>query len=124
MTVAALNVLVSLLLGFGAVQELVVPGIRGGEAQPLAIGLAGTAVSLLLALSGVAHWRRWPSARTLLAAAGALLVAFHAYAALPPHRNVGLLALLVGAGYGVFLLAIALRRTPFDGPSRPHVSVG
>ncbi|HEY0081438.1 MAG TPA: hypothetical protein VGB61_01510 [Pyrinomonadaceae bacterium] len=31
---------------------------------------------------------------------------FHVYAACPPHRNVGILVLLVGVGYGLLLLAV------------------
>jgi hypothetical protein len=65
-------------------------------------------VSLLLAASGIAFWRRRPTARRLLLLAAVSSVAFHVYAALPPHRNVGMLALLVGAGYGLVLLGVAL----------------
>jgi hypothetical protein len=63
-------------------------------------------VSVLLALSGVGLWRRWPNARSLLAVAAVLSIVFHVYAACPPHRNVGILVLLVGAGYGLLLLGV------------------
>lgn len=108
MTVAVLSILVALFLGYGAVEELIVRGIRGGEAQPLVVGLAGISVSLLLIAAGVAFWRRRTEARRLMLAAAVASVAFHLYAALPPHRNVGVLALLVGAGYGLVLLGVAL----------------
>ena len=108
MVVALFSILVALFLGYGAVEEFVVRGVRGGETQPLVVGLVGIVVSLLLAAAGLALWRRRPSARGLALVAAASSVAFHVYAALPPHRNVGLLALLVGAGYGLILLAATL----------------
>lgn len=103
---AILNILVALFLGYGAVEEFWVRGVRGGEVQPLVVGLAGAFVSLLLALAGVRLWQRRPNARPLAVVAAVLSIAFHVYAALPPHRNVGILALLVGAGYGLLLLGV------------------
>ena len=105
MIIAVLNLLVALFLGYGAVEELWVRGVRGGEVQPLVVGLVGAFVSALVALSGVGLWRRWPKARSLAVVAALLSIAFHVYAACPPHRNVGILVLLVGAGYGLLLLA-------------------
>lgn len=108
MALALFSILVALFLGFGAVGEFIVRGVRGGEVQPFFVGLAGIIVSLLLAGAGVALWRRWPSARKLVLIAALSSVVFHVYAALPPHRNVGVLALVVGAGYGLVLLGFAL----------------
>jgi hypothetical protein len=108
MILAMLNILVALFLGYGAVAEFWIRGVRGGEVQPLVAGLVGTLVSVLLALSGFALWRRWSKASSLVIAASVLSILFHVYAALPPHRNVGILALLVGAGYGLILLGITL----------------
>lgn len=108
MVIAVFSILVALFLGFGAVQEFIMRGVRGGEVQPFLIGLAGIIVSLLLAAAGIAFWRRWQSARRLVLLAAVSSVAFHVYAALPPHRNVGILVLLVGAGYGLVLLWVAL----------------
>ena len=108
MVIALFSILVALFLGYGAVEEFVVRGVRGGEVQPLIVGLVGVVVSLMLAAAGVAIWRRHPSARRLALLAAASSVAFHVYAALPPHRNVGILALLVGAGFGLLLLGVAL----------------
>ncbi len=34
------------------------------------------------------------------------MVVFHVYAALPPHRNVGILILVLAAGYGLLLLIV------------------
>ena len=117
MIFAILNILVALFLGYGAVEEFWVRGVRGGEVQPLVVGLTGAFVSILLALSGVGLWRRWPNARTLAVAAALLSIVFHVYAACPPHRNVGILVLLVGAGYGLLLLSgIAL--IPGEGKAR------
>ena len=106
MVLALFSILVALFLGFGAVQELIVRGVRGGEVQPFFVGLVGLIVSVLLAISGIALWRQWPMARRLALLAAISLVAFHVYAALPPHRNVGVPALIVGAGYGLVLLGI------------------
>ena len=108
MALTVLNILVALVLGFGAVQELIVPGIRGGQAQPFFIGLAGIVVSVLFIASGIAMWRKWPSARPLVIVSAIFSILFHVYAALPPHRNVGPPALIIGAGYGLVLLIITL----------------
>ena len=108
MILAILNILVALLLGFGAVQEVIVPGILGGRIQPLIIGLIGAAVSVLFLISGIAMLRNAPNARRLAIITSILSVLFHVYAALPPHRNVGPPALIIGAGYDLVLLLITL----------------
>jgi hypothetical protein len=108
MTLMVFNVLVALLTGFGAVQEFIVRGIRGREVQPFFIGLGGMAVSLLFITSGVAMWRRWPSARLLVIITAISSIVFHVYAALPPHRSAGAPALIIGAGYGLVLLIVTL----------------
>jgi uncharacterized membrane protein YhaH (DUF805 family) len=108
MKLALLNIAVALFLGYGAAEELWVRGVRGGETQPLVVGIVGALVSLLLLVSGVARWRRRARARQLQIAAAVLLVAFHAYAALPPHRNVGILVLAVAVAYALVLLAASL----------------
>ena len=107
MILAVLNILVALVLGFGAVQELIVGGLRDPEAQPF-IGLAGIVVSVLFIISGVAMLRKWPSARRLAIVTAISSIVFHGYAALPPHRIMGLPALIVGVGYGLILLVITL----------------
>ena len=108
---------VGLVLGFGGLQELFVRGIWDGERQPLLLGAAGALVAALLLLSALAMWRRWTVWPRLAALAGALSVAVHVYGALPPERNVGVLALMLGVGIGVVLLAQALRSRE----SRPHL---
>jgi hypothetical protein len=108
MILAALSILVALLTGFGAVQELIVRGIIDREVQPLIISLVGAAVSVLFLISGIAMWRKWPSTRRLVIVTAILSIVFHVYAALPPHRNVGPVALIVGAGYGLVLLIATL----------------
>ena len=85
----------AIALGYGAVQELVVRGVRGGEPQPFAVGAVGAVGAVASGL--------------LLAAA--LSTGFHAYAALPPHRNVGPAALLLALAASAALLGVA-RRTP------------
>ncbi len=108
MTVVVLNIVVALLVGFGAVQEFVVRGILDREVQPFFIGFAGIVVSLLFVTSSVARWQKWPSARRLAIVTATLSILFHVYAALPPHRTVGFPALIIGAGYGFVLLIITL----------------
>jgi peptidoglycan/LPS O-acetylase OafA/YrhL len=107
MVFAVLNIVVALVLGFGVVQEFIVRGLRDRESQPF-IGLAGIVVSVLFITSGVAMWRKWPSARRLAIVTAVSSILFHVYAALPPHRNVGPPALIIGAGYGLVLLIITL----------------
>ena len=109
MMLAVLNILVALLTGFGAVQEFIVLGIRDREVQPFFIGLAGIVVSVLFLTSGVAMWRKRPSARRLAIVTAVSSIVFHIYAALPPHRNVGPVALIVGVGYGLVLLVVTIR---------------
>ena len=107
MVFAVLNILVALLLGFGAVQDLIVGGLRDPEAQPF-MGLAGIVVSLLFLISGVAMWRKWPRARRLAIVTAVSSIVFHVYASLPPHRIMGLPVLIIGVGYGLVLLVITL----------------
>lgn len=108
MVVAFFSILVALLLGLGAVQEFIVRGVRGGEVQPLLVGLIGMAVSVLLATAGIALWRQWAMARRLGILAGLSSIVFYVYEALPPHRKVGMLALILGVGVGILLLAVTL----------------
>ena len=109
---AALGILVAAFLGFGAIQELVVRGVRGGELQPLIIGMVGSVVSVLLAVASVALWRRYARARRLAIVAAIAAIVFHAYAALPPHRYVGWLVLVVATAYALTLLGLARGDTP------------
>jgi len=103
----------ALALGGGAVQEFVVPGLGAGEMQPYFIGVAGIVVALLCLSAAWLLWKQSAVAPKLAAVSGALAIVFHAYAAFPPHRNVGMLALLVGLALGVLLLgeAAAARHT-------------
>ena len=107
MILSLLSILVALFLGFGAAQELYVRGVEGGEVQPFFIGLAGIIVSVLLATSGIALWQRWSMTRQILIVSGISSLLFHVYAALPPHRYVGMLALLLGAGFGLILIGFS-----------------
>ena len=100
---------IGFMLGFGALQELFVRGIWKAEGQSLLIGAAGSVVSAMLLLAALAMWRRWDAWPRLAALAGALSVAFHVYAALPPMRIVGTFALVAGVAIGVALLAQAIR---------------
>ena len=112
MAVVVATTLVSLLLGFGAIQELVVLGIRAGQVQPFWIGVTGAAVCALLIASALVLHRGWKNGRELALGATVLFVAFHIYASLPPHRNVGALAAMIATIYGFGFLLFALRRPP------------
>jgi hypothetical protein len=108
MVFAVLNILIALVLGFGAAQEFIVLGLVDRRVQPFFAGLAGIIVSVSFITSGVAMWRKWPSARRLVVITAISSILFHVYAALPPHRNVGPPALIIGTGYGLVLLIITL----------------
>lgn len=103
----------ALALGGGAVQEFIVPGLRAGQTQPIVVGVAGIVVAVLCLSAAWLLWKQSAVAPKLAAVSGALAILFHVYAALPPHRNVGMLALLVGVALGVLLLgeAAAARQT-------------
>jgi hypothetical protein len=88
------------------VQEIIVRGIIDHEIQPTIIGIIGTVVSILFLLSGIAIWRKWASTRRLAIITAILSIVFHVYAALPPHRNVGPPALIIGVGFGLVLLIV------------------
>src|SRR5262245_65458132 len=104
MILVVLSILVGLLTGFGAMQELIVRGIIDRELQPLIISLVGVVVSVLFLTSGLAMWRQWPGTRRLVVITAISSILFHVYAALPPHRNVGPVALIVAAGIDLILL--------------------
>jgi hypothetical protein len=106
LVLAALNILVALLTGFGALQEFIIRGIHDRQTQPLLISLMGIVVSILFITSGIALLRRWPTVRRLIILTGTLSILLHVYGALPPHRNMGFVALIVGAGYGLVMLAV------------------
>ena len=108
MVLAVLNILIGLLLGFGAAQQLIVLGLADRRVQPFVADLAGIVVSVLFITSGVAMWRKWPSARRLAIVTAISSIVFHVYAALSPHRNMGFVALIVGVGYGLVLLIVTL----------------
>lgn len=99
-----LNILVAALTAYGAGQEFIVSGMLLGRTQPFFISLAGIFVSLLFMISGIAMLRRWSIARRLIIGTGMLSILVHVYGSLPPHRNMGYPALLIGAGYGLFML--------------------
>jgi hypothetical protein len=99
-----LNVVVALALGFGAVQEFVMSGILGGKLQPFFLSAAAIIVSVLFVISAIAMLRHWRSVRSLVLITGVLSMLVHIYGALPPHRNMGYPALLLGAGYALVMM--------------------
>jgi uncharacterized membrane protein YhaH (DUF805 family) len=101
--------LIALALGFAALQELWVLGMQGGQVQPFWTGVIGALACLLFMVSGIALWRRWKNARAFAIWAALLFIVFHAYAALPPHRNVGVGVAIVACAYGLGFLVFALR---------------
>lgn len=102
----ALNMLVALLTGFGALQQFTMDGIGGRQLQPILLSLAAIIVSILFITSGIALLRQWPTVRRLITLTGTLSILLHVYGVLPPHRNMGFLALMVGAGYGLVMLFV------------------
>lgn len=98
------NILISLLTGFGAVQQLIFDGISDRHLQPLFLSLAAIIVSVLFVISGIALLLRWPTTHRLITLTGTLSILIHVYGSVPPHRNMGFLALITGAGYGLVML--------------------
>ena len=107
MALALVSIVVALVLGYGAVAELWIRGVRNGETQPFVIGVVGALVGGTLLVSAVARLRRWENARGLTIFTAVALIAFHVYGALPPHRNVGIGVALVATVYGLVLLAVS-----------------
>jgi hypothetical protein len=106
LALVALNILVALLTGFGALQVFIIRGIRDRQMQPLLISLVGIIVAILFITSGIALLRRWPTVRRLITLTGTLSILLHVYGAMPPHRNMGFVVLIVGAGYGLVMLVV------------------
>lgn len=106
LTLVALNLLVALSTGFGALQEFIIQGILGRQLQPFLISLVGIIVSILFITSGIALLRGWPTVRRLIALTAVLSILLHVYGVLPPHRNMGFFVLIVGAGYGMVMLVV------------------
>jgi len=104
MLLVLLNLVVAGLTAFGALQEFIVIGLFNRKSQPLLLSLAAMIVSVLFTICGVAMLRQWRAARRLIIVTGLLSILVHVYGALPPHRNMGYVALLVGAGYGLLML--------------------
>lgn len=105
-----LNIVVAFVLGYPAVRELAVRGARDG--QLLFLGSAAILVSILFIISSVAMLREWAAVRSLVFITGVLSLLVHVYGALPPHRNMGYLALIIGAGYAVVMIWVYQRNTP------------
>lgn len=107
-----LNILVALVLGFFAVREFAFSGIRDGQFQPFVLSSAAILVSILFIISAVAMLREWTIARSLVLITGVSSLLVHVYGTLPPHRNMGYLALLIGAGYAVLMILVYRRSVP------------
>ena len=114
LVLVVLNILVALALGFGAVQEFVMGGILGGKVQPFLLSLAALVVSVLFIISAIAMLRQWSAVRRLVLLTGVLSMLIHIYGALPPHRNMGYLALLIGAGYALVMMLAYHRNSRRD----------
>lgn len=109
MLIVVPTTVLALALGFGALQELCVLGIQGGQVQPFWVGAIGALVCFLLIAAAVALWRRWKGARAFAISVGLTFIAFHVYASVPPHRNVGVGAALAACAYGLGFLVFAVR---------------
>jgi hypothetical protein len=106
MLLVALNLVVAALTGYGAGQQIMAGGILKHEMRPFFLGLAGIVVSTLFVASGIAVLRGWSIARRLILATGVLSIVVYVYGWLPPHRIMGYVALMVGAGYGLLMLLV------------------
>lgn len=104
LVLVTLNILVALALAVGAVQEFVIRGIRDHQLQPFLISSVGIVVSVLFIVSAIAMLRHWTAVGRLVLITAVLSILLHVYGALPPHRNVGFPALLLGAGYALVML--------------------
>ena len=114
MALAILNLLFALLLGFGAVQDLAIRGVRDSEVKPFLLSSAAIVVSVLFIISAVAMLKNWSNVRGLVIVTGVLSILVHLYGALPPHRIMGLVALLVGVGYAAVMLFVFERNRGRD----------
>lgn len=104
LVLVVLNILVALVLGFAAGKEFLNRGIRDGELQPLFLSSVAIVVSVLFIISAVAMFQQWTAVRRLVLITGVLSILVHIYGALPPHRNMGFQALLIGAGYALLMM--------------------
>jgi hypothetical protein len=104
----ALNILVGALDVWGGGQQAVVYW----REAPLnvAVGSAGALAGVLLAVSGVKLWRQAPSARVLVLAASAAMIAAHLWGALLGFM--GLAVIVVGIVYPAVLLTWVRRNLP------------
>ena len=109
LVLGVLNILVAFTLGFPAVREFV---FGNGQVQTLFLSAAAILVSILFMISAVAVLLEWTTVRSLLLMTGVLSILVHVYGALPPHRNMGYVALLIGAGYGLVMI-LAYERMKF-----------
>jgi len=114
LVLVTLNIIVAFVLGFPAVREFASSGIRDGRLFFLIV--AAILVSILFIISSVAMLREWTAVRSLVFITGVLSLLVHVYGALPPHRNMGYLALLIGAGYAVVMICVYQRNAPPRNP--------
>lgn len=114
LVLVVLNILVALTLGFGAAQEFVISGLLGGKVQPFLLSSAAIVVSALFIISAIAMLRQWTGVRGLVLVTGVLSILIHLYGSLPPHRNMGYLALLIGAGYALVMMLAYHRNSRRD----------
>jgi hypothetical protein len=101
-----LNLTVAALTAFGAVQEFIVRAFLKPQTEPLIVSVVAISVSCLFMTSGIAMWRQRRNARRLIFTTGVLSILLHVYGVLPPHRTMGYIAFLVGAGYGLLMLVV------------------
>ena len=107
LVLGALNVFVAVIMGYPAVRQFA-EGIRKGS-LPFFLSSAAIIVCILFIISAVAMLREWTTVRALVLVTGVLSLLVHVYGALPPHRNMGYLALLIGGGYAVVMMFVYQR---------------
>src|SRR5215470_7898489 len=103
MIVRIVCIVLSAVLAFGAVKELLA-GILDGEVIPIAIGGLGLMVCVACAWVSLAGARGVAIRSWIPIASAGLVAAFHVVAALPPHRIVGVVVALIALVLAALML--------------------
>ena len=112
-------IVAAIALAFGAVNELIFVGSRGGRTIELVTGALGALVSGLMLASAIALWRGVRSARRLAIVTTIVTLGFCAFVMMPGNRIVGILALLLSVLASAVLAWITRRSIHFTAGPQP-----